>query len=80
MSEKYNPPFAMTEEITNLTIEIGELVGAISTYESLNPSPVLRRESRIKTIYSVSYTHLDVYKRQSIHLEILKESEVLYGK
>lgn len=52
MSEKYNPPFAMTEEITNLTIEIGELVGAISTYESLNPSPVLRRESRIKTIYS----------------------------
>ena len=52
MSEKYNPPFAMTEEITNLIIEIGELVGAISTYESLNPSPVLRRESRIKTIYS----------------------------
>lgn len=52
MSEKYVPPFSMTEEITNLIIEIGELVGSISTYESLNPNPVLRRESRIKTIYS----------------------------
>lgn len=52
MSERYSPPFVMTEEITNLIVEIGELVGSISTFESLNPSPVLRRESRIKTIYS----------------------------
>ncbi len=52
MSDKYNPPFCMTEEITNLIVEIGELVGTISTFESMNPNPVLRRESRIKTIYS----------------------------
>ena len=42
----------MTEKITNLIIEIGELVGSISTFESLNPNPVLRRESRIKIIHS----------------------------
>ena len=52
MSENYAPPFSMTEKITNLIIEIGELVGSISTFESLNPNPVLRRESRIKTIHS----------------------------
>ena len=52
MSDNYNPPFNMTEEITNLIVEIGELVGAISTFQSMNPNPVLRRESRIKTIYS----------------------------
>ena len=33
----------MTEEITNLVIEIGEQVGA---------NPTLRRESRIRSIYS----------------------------
>jgi hypothetical protein len=32
MSENYTPPFTMTEEITNLVIEIGELVGAVATY------------------------------------------------
>ncbi len=52
MSDNYNPPFNMTEEITNLIVEIGELVGTISTFQSMNPNPVLRRESRIKTIYS----------------------------
>ncbi len=27
MSEQYEPPFTMNEEITTLVIEIGELVG-----------------------------------------------------
>ena len=49
MSEYYQPPFTMTEEITNLVIEIGEQVGA---YDSLKPNPTLRRESRIRSIYS----------------------------
>ena len=52
MSEIYQPPFQMTEEITNLIVEIGEYVGAITTYESMRQNPVLRRESRIKSIYS----------------------------
>jgi Fic family protein len=52
MSEKYAPPFTMTEEITNLVIEIGELVGAVATYDTLQPNPKLRRESRIRSIHS----------------------------
>ncbi len=52
MSETYQPPFRMTEEVTNLIVEIGEYVGSITTYESMHQNPVLRRESRIKSIYS----------------------------
>ena len=52
MSDIYTPPFTMTEEITNLIIEIGEQVGAVVTYDSLQPNPKLRRENRIKSIHS----------------------------
>ena len=52
MSETYQPPFRMTEEITNLIVEIGQYVGSITTYESMHRNPVLRRENWIKSIYS----------------------------
>lgn len=52
MSEQYEPPFHMTEEITNLIVEIGEYAGSITTYESLHLDPVLRRENRIRSIHS----------------------------
>lgn len=52
MSENYVPPFTMTEDIMNMVIEIGELVGQISAHDNLSPNPKLRRENRIKTIYS----------------------------
>ncbi len=52
MTDTYTPPFTMTEEITNLVIEIGELVGVVVTYDTLQPNPKLRRESRIKSIHS----------------------------
>lgn len=52
MSDKYVPPFTMTDEILNMVIEIGELVGQISAHDSLSTNPKLRRENRIKTIYS----------------------------
>ena len=52
MSERYQPPFHMTEEITNLIVEIGEYVGFITTYEAMRQNPVLRRASRIKSVYS----------------------------
>ncbi|MCI9143201.1 MAG: Fic family protein [Lachnospiraceae bacterium] len=52
MSDIYTPPFTMTEEITNLIIEIGEQVGAVAVYNTLQPNPRLRRESRIKSIHS----------------------------
>ena len=48
----YSPPFRMTDEITGLVIEIGELVGAVSVDAGLSPDPRLRRETRIRTIYS----------------------------
>ena len=52
MGESYKPPFTMNEEITNLIVEIGEYVGAITTYDAMRPNPILRRENRIKTIHS----------------------------
>lgn len=52
MGEEYKPPFTITETITNLTIEIGELVGRITEKENLSVNPRLRRSNRIKTIYS----------------------------
>lgn len=52
MSDEYVPPFQVTEEITNLTIEIGQYVGSITAFESLHPNPVLRRENRIRSIHS----------------------------
>ncbi len=52
MNETNQPPFTMTEIITNLIVEIGEYVGMIATYDAMRPNPVLRRESRIRTIYS----------------------------
>lgn len=52
MSDLYTPPFTMTEEITNMVIEIGEQVGAVAVYDTLQSNPKLRRENRIKSIYS----------------------------
>ena len=52
MEKDYKPPFMMTEEITNLVIEIGELTGAIGVMQELSHNPMLRRENRIKTIHS----------------------------
>lgn len=52
MSDSYKPPFTMTEEITNLVIEIAELIGKISLSDRLFRNPRLRRENRIRSIYS----------------------------
>lgn len=52
MTDYYEPPFTMTEEITNLVIEIGDLAGQISIANGLLRNPKLRRENRILSIYS----------------------------
>ncbi|MFI3214317.1 MAG: Fic family protein [Eubacteriales bacterium] len=52
MSEGYKPPFTMTDEITNLVIEIAELTGRIGVTEELSKNPTLRRENRIHSIHS----------------------------
>ncbi len=46
------PPFEITDEILSDVVEIGELVGRIGSVSDLSASPRLRRENRIKTIYS----------------------------
>lgn len=46
------PPFEITEAALSDVMAIGELVGNISSTQQLSASPVLRRENRIKTIYS----------------------------
>lgn len=48
----YSPPFQMTDEIMNLVAEISELVGIVSVDGQFTPDPKLRRENRIKSIYS----------------------------
>ena len=48
----YEPPFARTDEIDALCMEIAELVGMISPEAALAKSPVLHRQLRIRTIHS----------------------------
>ena len=55
MSESYQPPFHMTEEITNLIVEIGQYVGSITTYETMHQNPVLRRENRIRSYFAENF-------------------------
>lgn len=48
----YEPPFEGNDAIDSLCIEIGELVGMISSDAPLATSPNLHRELRIRTIHS----------------------------
>lgn len=48
----YVPPFTVTDEITNLVIEIAEILGSISVSGDNLPAPMLRKQNRIKTIQS----------------------------
>ena len=47
----YEPPFTMTDEITALLVEVGDLAGRVSVAAG-SATPVLRRQNRIRTIYS----------------------------
>lgn len=46
------PPFTITEKILTDVMESCELVGKVSSTQHLSSDPVLRRQNRIKTIYS----------------------------
>lgn len=48
----YKPPFQMTDTLSTLTIEIAELLGAISFNEHFTKNPTLHRKLRVKTIHS----------------------------
>lgn len=49
---KYQPPFHMTDKITNLIAAISEQLGQINVLSKGNITPHLRKENRIKTIHS----------------------------
>ena len=53
MSDMYVPPFTMTEEVVNMVIDIGELVGRIDAHDDLSLNPTLRRENRINLFDSI---------------------------
>lgn len=53
MSDMYVPPFTITEEIVNMVIDIGELVGRIDAHDDLSLNPTLRRENRINLFDSI---------------------------
>ena len=46
------PPFEITETALSDVMEISELVGKISSTQNLSTNPILRRQNRIRTIYS----------------------------
>ena len=52
MKKELSLPFKITNEILNFVYEIGELVGKISAEKEFEKNLTLRRENRIKTIYS----------------------------
>lgn len=47
----YDPPFTMTDEITALPVEVGDLSGRVSVSAGA-AAPVLRRQNRIRSDYS----------------------------
>ncbi len=51
-TNKYAPPFHMTDAIIAKISEISELVGSITAWQDMHTSLKLRRENRIKTIHS----------------------------
>ena len=52
MKKELSPPFKITNEILNFIYKIGELIGKISAEKEFEKNLILRRENRIKTIYS----------------------------
>ncbi len=52
MSEKYTPPYEITDEMLDLVSEIMENLGKLNSVNELEKLPRLRRVSRIRTIHS----------------------------
>ena len=52
MSDRYTPPYSITNRMVELIAEIAESVGRISGYKTMNSKPYLRRNNRIRSIHS----------------------------
>ncbi len=48
----YKPPFTISNKMLSLVISITENIGHIELYKSLKRMPILRRNNKIKSIYS----------------------------
>ena len=48
----YKPPFTLTKGIMNQIADIAEMTGRIEGTYALQRNPTLRRDNRIRTIYS----------------------------
>ena len=48
----YSPPFTINNKMLSLVISITEKLGAMEVYKSLKRMPILRRNNKIKSIYS----------------------------
>ena len=46
------PPFSVNQKMLDLVFRIGERVSGIEGYESLDPSPRLRKQNRMRSIHS----------------------------
>ena len=73
MKKELSPPFKITNDILNLVYEIGELVGKISAEKEFEKNLTLRKENRIKTIYSSL-----AIEQNTLTLE--QVTDVIYGK
>ena len=52
MSERYIPPYTITDKIVSLVSEISEIIGTLSAWDNMNSNPQLRRDNRVKTIHA----------------------------
>ena len=52
MSDRYTPPYSITNRMVELIAEIAESVGRISGYKTMDSKPYLRRNNRIRSIHS----------------------------
>ena len=47
-----SPPFSITQRMLDLVFRIGERVSRMADYDALDPSPRLRKQSLIRSVYS----------------------------
>lgn len=69
----YKPSFSITSNMLNYSMSITEKIGKITTFESLKRMPILRRNSKIKSIHSSL-----VIEANSLSLDQVKD--VIAGK
>ena len=50
--DRYEPPFAITNQMLTYVSDISEKLGRIAVYRSLETKPQLRRNNRIKSVHS----------------------------